>query len=114
MSTRASADPQLAPYEAILAHAEHELELAGRGDVEGLVALGEEWDRLIAAAPQEPPAAAATLLARATLIHERTRVDLLRLRDALLLDLDTTRRARRAADGYASNGSRSPQLDRSA
>jgi hypothetical protein len=82
--------------------------------VDGLTALGEQWAALVAAAPQPPPAAAATLLARAALIHERTRVELLRLRDALLLDFDTARRARRTADGYAVNAPQRPRLDRSA
>ncbi len=113
MSAAASHSAELAPYEAIMAHAELELELAGRGDLEALTALGEEWQALTAQAPPAPPGAAADLLMRATLIHERTRVELLRLRDALLLDLDTTRRARRTADGYASNAPRPPRVDRS-
>ncbi|MCW3019711.1 MAG: hypothetical protein JWN10_2019, partial [Solirubrobacterales bacterium] len=32
-------EPQLERYEAIYAHAELELELAGRGEIEGLLAL---------------------------------------------------------------------------
>jgi hypothetical protein len=114
VKTAASGAAGLEPYEAIMAHAERELELAGRGDVETLTLLGAEWEELVARAPQPPSAAAASLLARATLIHERTRIELLRLRDALLLDLDTTRRARRTAEGYAGNAPQRPRLDRSA
>jgi hypothetical protein len=114
VSAAARVRAELAPYEAILAHAELELELAGRGEVEGLLALAEEWEQLVAHTPPSPPAAAAALLERATLIHERTRIELLRLRDALLRDLDTTRRARRTADGYAAGDSRPLRLDRSA
>jgi hypothetical protein len=101
-------------YEAIGEHAELELELAGRGDVESLVALGARWEELVAGLPAMPPAAAAELLQRARLIHERTRVELMRLRDALLADISTATRARRAADGYAGQLRRRPRLDRSA
>ncbi|HEX5851874.1 MAG TPA: hypothetical protein VFY36_02160 [Solirubrobacteraceae bacterium] len=108
------ADGALAPYRAIHAHAELELELAGRGDVDGLVALGESWQELIAGLPSSPPVAAATLLERAQLIHERTRIELIRLRDALLSEFATATRARRTAQGYAGQEPRPPVLDRSA
>jgi hypothetical protein len=104
----------LARYEAIHAHAELELELAGRGEIEGLVVLGARWEQLIAGLPASPPAAAGELLERAQLIHERTRIELIRLRDALMGDLATTTRSRRAADGYASQLRRTPRLSRSA
>jgi hypothetical protein len=57
---------------------------------------------------------AAELLQRARLIHERTRIELIRLRDALLTDVSSATRARRAADGYAGQLRRRPRLDRSA
>lgn len=101
-------------YRAIHEHAELELELAGRGDIEGLTALGERWDELIAGLPTQPPAAAAELLQQARLIHERTRIELLRARDTLLAEMGGTTRARRAADGYAGQLRRRPRLDRSA
>ena len=104
----------LAPYEAIHAHAELELELAGRGDVHGLAALAERWERLTADLPPRPPAAAAPLLERAQLIHERTRIELLRLREALLSDAAeaTARQAhRRRLRGPAPAR---PRVDRSA
>jgi len=103
-----------ARYEAILRHAELELELAGRGEIDRLAALGARWNELIAGLPAQPPAAAAQLLQRASLIHERTRIELIRLREALMSDLATTTRARRAADGYAGQLGRRPRLDRSA
>jgi hypothetical protein len=108
------AERSLRPYEAIGEHAELELELAGRGDVETLAALGTRWDELIAGLPTTPPAAAAELLQRARLIHERTRIELIRLREALLTDVTTATRARRAADGYAGQLRRRPRVDRSA
>ena len=117
MSTAAGAgggEPSLAPYEAICEHAELELELAGRGEIDSLAALGARWQELAASLPERPPAAAADLLERARLIHQRTHVELLRLRDALLADLDTAGRARRTADGYAGQLRRRPRVDRSA
>ncbi len=107
-------DPDLAPYEAIYEHAELELELAAGGEIEQLAALGARWDELIAGLPARPPAAAAELLARARLIHERTRIELCRLRESLLGELATSTRARRTADGYAGQLARRPRLDRSA
>lgn len=104
----------LGAYEALHDHAERELELAGSGDLERLLALRAHWEQLIATLPDPPPAAAAALLEQARLIHERTHVELLRLRDALLADLATAKRARRAADGYAGQLRRRPRLDRSA
>jgi hypothetical protein len=106
--------PSLAPYEAIYAHAELELELAGRGEMESLTALGARWEELVAGLPARPPAAAGPLLERARLIHERTRIELVRLRDSLLADLNTAARARRTADGYAGQLRARPRVDRSA
>ncbi len=107
-------EPALARYQAIYEHAELELELAGAGEIERLDELGARWEELIAGLPEQPPAAAAELLVRARLIHERTRIELSRLRETLLGELGTTTRARRAADGYAGQLSRRPRLDRSA
>jgi len=117
LSLRAPGDragASLEPYEAIVRHAELELELAGRADVAGLTDLAGRWDRLIAGLPSRPPASAAVLIERASLIHERTHVELIRLREALLADLDTSGRAKRAADGYAGQLASHPRLDRSA
>jgi hypothetical protein len=101
-------------YEAIHEHAELELELAGSGDVERLVELGGRWDELTAELPAQPPLGAAALLQRARLIHERTHIELERLRGTLLDELSATKRARRVADGYAGQLAPRPRLDRSA
>lgn len=114
MSSPPRAGQPLAPYEAIVEHAELELELAGRGDVAGLSPLGERWRELERALPEHAPAGAAELLARAALMHERSRIELLRLREAVLSELQTTVRARRAAGGYAGQLRRRPRVDRSA
>ncbi len=109
-----SVECHLRRYEEIHEHAELELELAGRGDIELLAALGTRWDELIAGLPSQPPTAAAELLHRARLIHERTRIELSRLHEALMSELASTARSKRAADGYAGQLRRRPRLDRSA
>lgn len=108
-----SPDPSLRPYAALVAHAELELELAGRGEVTELAGLDGRWDELVGELPERPPAAAAPLLARARLIHDRTHIELLRLRESLLADVAGGVRAKRTAAGYAgAGGARSvPALD---
>jgi hypothetical protein len=105
---------ELAPYEAILAHTELELELAGNGDVEGLAELTAGWEQLTAGLPAVAPPGAAPLLERAQLICERARIDLLRLRESLLGEHADARRAGRAAAGYGRELRGRHRLDRSA
>lgn len=116
LSTLAGTSEQavLEPYEAIKEHAELELELAGRGEIERLAALGERWRELTRELPARPPEAAAPLLRAARLIHERTRIELLRVRESLLAEIGASARARRAAQGYAGQLPRRPRLDRRA
>jgi len=104
----------LAPYEAIHKHAELELELAGRGEVERLEELGARWAELTEDLPSRAPAQALPLLERAKLIHERTRIELYRVRDRLVAELSANAHAKRAADGYGGRPARRPSLDRSA
>jgi hypothetical protein len=104
----------LRPYEAIHEHAELELELAGHGEVEDLLALGQRWKELTSDLPASPPAAAVPLLRQARLLHDRTRIELIRRRESLLREIGTSVRARRAVEGYAGQLSRGPRLDRSA
>jgi hypothetical protein len=105
---------ELDRYEAILAHAELELELAGRGDIDGLAALGESWQQLVSGLPESAPAAARSLIERARLISERARIDLIRVREGLLLDSAASLHAKRAADGYGRELRPAPQLSRNA
>ncbi len=105
---------ELAPYEAILEHAELELELAGRGEVEALAAVSGRWDELTAGLAGPPPPAAGPLLERAQLISERARIDLIRIRDGLLVEHAGALRARRAAAGYGRELRPRHHLDRSA
>ncbi|HEY7934562.1 MAG TPA: hypothetical protein VID48_12140 [Solirubrobacteraceae bacterium] len=99
------------PYLAILQFAELELELAGRGEIEHLASLAARWDSLTAGIPPAAPAGAAALLERAMLVHERAQIELIRLREALLADLNTTVRARRAARGYSPSAPQGAVLD---
>jgi hypothetical protein len=109
-----SAAPPLAAYEAIFALSELELELAGSGEVERLAALEGRWERLVAGLPERPPAGAGPILERARLMHERTRIELIRLRDALLGDVVTAGTAKRTAAGYGATTPRVSRLDRRA
>jgi hypothetical protein len=101
-------------YLAIQKFAELELELAGKGDIDGLESLGAEWEALTSGLPDRPPSTMRPLLERAMLMHERTRIELLRIRDALVADLSTTGQLARVAHGYAPALDRRPRLDRSA
>lgn len=107
-------EASLSPYEAIMAHVELELELAGRAQVEELLALGERWEELIAGLPDRPPPSAASLLQRAILMHERTHIELIRLRERLIADFAVADKAQRAASGYAGTLPTRPRLSRSA
>jgi hypothetical protein len=109
-----STGQSLERYRAIHAHAELELELAGRADLDGLIELNARWEELIGGLPARPPAAAAALIERAQLMHDRTRIELIRLREAMHVEIATTGRARRAADGYGGQVRRRPLADISA
>lgn len=116
MSTLAGTGEQatLRPYEAIHEHAELELELVGRGEIERLGTLGKRWEQLTRDLPARAPAEAGALLRAARLLHERTRIELIRVRESLLAEIGASARARRAADGYAGQLPRRSRVDRSA
>jgi hypothetical protein len=105
---------ELRPYEALIEHAELELAHAGRGEVDELIALGSHWEQLVGGLPRTPPPAAGPLLERAALMHERTRIELIRLREAVLAEHTAATRARRAAAGYGGEYARPQRLDRNA
>jgi hypothetical protein len=111
MTSRTS---ELDPYAALLAHAELELELAGRGDLDGLSQLAQRWAELTGGLPAAPPVAAGALIERARLINERASIELIRLREGLLVEQGVAMQACRAADGYGRELRRGPQLDRCA
>ncbi len=119
MSAASSSTSQTAlqPYEALVGHADLELELAGRGELAALDDLGDRWAELVAGLPAPGEAEsgqAIQLLERAHLIHERTRVELLRLRQALLADVATAQRGLRTAAGYGVELQSRSRVDRDA
>ncbi|HEY2217211.1 MAG TPA: hypothetical protein VGH21_06925 [Solirubrobacteraceae bacterium] len=89
------------PYSALAELSERQLELARDGRVQELGALAEDWDRLTAGLPAEPPAAARGALERAMALHMSTGEVLLELRRTTLDALRTSARASRTAQGYA-------------
>ncbi|HEX4467614.1 MAG TPA: hypothetical protein VH025_10540 [Solirubrobacteraceae bacterium] len=105
---------QPGPYAALLAHAERELELAGGGELEPLEALAPSWAALVAALPQQPPAAARPTLERALLVHERTRIELIRMQQRIVGEISAVGTARRAGDRYGETPGRGRRVDRSA
>jgi hypothetical protein len=108
------ADVSLRRYEAIHRHAELELELAGRGEIDRLLELAARWQQLTQNLPARPPARAGKLLAQARLIHERTHIELIRLRESLLVEISSTTHLKRVADGYGGQLPRRARLDRTA
>jgi hypothetical protein len=102
------------PYAALLAHAELELELVGRGELDAVAALAPRWGELVAMLPERAPEGATDELARALLVHERTRIELLRGSDAVRRELADIRRARAAARGYGRRAHVGRAVERSA
>jgi hypothetical protein len=91
---------ETAPYEALARMIERELELVGTGDHDALAALKAERDALISALPVTPPASARPALQRAALMNKRVEIEILRLREALLLEFANVERVSRTARGY--------------
>jgi hypothetical protein len=91
---------EAAPYEALVAMIEHELELAGAGSFAELGQVNDEREALMAELLDHPPAAAIPALRRAELMNKRLEIELLRGREALLHEAAELARARRAARGY--------------
>lgn len=92
---------ETAPYEALARMIERELELIGTGDHDALAALGSEREALIATLPDTPPACARPALQRAALMNKRLEIEILRIREALLLEFANTERVGRVARGYS-------------
>ena len=80
---------------------ERELELICTRDQDALAALRAERDALIASLPDTPPACARPALQRAALMNKRLEIEILRLREALVLEADNIQRVSRTARGYS-------------
>jgi hypothetical protein len=96
-----SQQPQTAPYEALARMIERELELICTRDYDALEKLKAEREALIASLPATPPACARPALQRAALMNKRLEIEILRLREALLLDAANVERVGRTARGYS-------------
>jgi hypothetical protein len=88
-------------YEQLVELIGRELELAGQARFDELSQVSAARAALIAQLPDVPPAAAGPALARAEVMHKRLTVELLRGREALLLELARVEHGLRAARGYA-------------
>jgi hypothetical protein len=106
--------PAAAPYEALARSLELELELIGVGAIDELTALHAERAALIEGLPAVPPAEARPALARAALMNKRVEIEILRRREALLLDAANVERVGRTARGYAAAVESRPQLQATA
>ncbi len=93
--------PEAAPYETLARIFERELEVLGAGRLGELDALDAERESLIASLPDTPPASARDALERAALMHKRVTIEIIRRREAIVLELAQLERARRTARGYA-------------
>jgi hypothetical protein len=96
-----SQQTQTAPYEALARMIERELELICTRDYDALEKLKSEREALIASLPPTPPASARPALQRAALMNKRLEIEILRLREALLLDAANVERVGRTARGYS-------------
>ncbi|MGO9890606.1 MAG: hypothetical protein ACLP0L_22275 [Solirubrobacteraceae bacterium] len=93
--------PYAAPYESLARMIERELELICTRDQDALAVLRAERDALIASLPNTPPACARPALQRAALMNKRLEIEILRLREALVLEAANLQRVSRTARGYS-------------
>jgi hypothetical protein len=88
------------PYEALAAIIERELQLVSERSFDELEVLREVRAELQSMLPDTPPEAARATLERCRQLQKRVEIELLRVREALLLELGRVRQSQRAADGY--------------
>jgi hypothetical protein len=91
----------LQPYEALAALIERELQLVFESSFDELQFVRQVRADLQSSLPATPPESARATLERCRQLTKRVEIELLRAREALLLDLGRVRHAQRAADGYA-------------
>ena len=96
------------PYEALAALIERELQLVSERSFDELEALNEVRTELQRSLPATPPEAARPTLERCRQLQKRVEIELMRVREVLLLELSRVRQAQRTADGYAPARSRTP------
>jgi hypothetical protein len=93
--------PETAPYEALAELIERELELLGESRLQELAQLKLARTELLQSMPATPPAAAREMLERCVVLQQRVRIEILRVREAVLLELVQLECVRRTAEGYA-------------
>ena len=89
------------PYETLAAVLERELTLVAERGFDELQELKTMRTELMRSLPDTPPAEAAATLERCRQLSKRVEIELLRVREAMLVELARVRQARRTADGYA-------------
>lgn len=102
------------PYEALARSIERELELIGDGALDELTALYSERAALLESLPAVAPADARPALQRAALMNKRVEIEILRRREALLLQTANAERVGRTARGYAATVESRPHLQATA
>jgi len=102
------------PYEALARSLERELELIGDGALEELATLYAERTALLESLPAVPPADARPALQRAALMSKRVEIEILRRREAIVLESANVERVGRTARGYAATVESRPQLQATA
>ena len=102
------------PYEALARSIERELELIGDGALDELATLYAERTALLESLPADPPADARPALQRAALMSKRVEIEILRRREALVLESANVERVGRTARGYAATVESRPQLQATA
>ncbi len=89
------------PYEQLASLIERELQLVGERRFDELESLALERAALQSSLPDTAPQAARGSLERCAKLHKRVEIELLRVREVLLLELGQVSHAQRAANGYA-------------
>jgi hypothetical protein len=88
-------------YETLARSLERELEVIGEGCFDELERIYAERRALLERLPAVPPAEARPALQRAALMSKRVEIEILRRREALLLETANVERVERTARGYA-------------
>lgn len=89
------------PYEQLAALLERELELVGDRRLDEMLAVRDVRSGLQDSLPAIPPPSARAALERSLMLHKRVEIELLRVREAILMELAQVQRGQRAARGYA-------------
>ena len=89
------------PYETLASILERELALVAERGFDELQELKALRMQLQESLPDVPPAEAAETLERCRKLSKRVEIELLRVREAIVVELGRVRQGQRTADGYA-------------